>query len=86
MILEFKGKAHAGNDTLDYCQVIIQAMEVEKNQESPRMSVRYRTEKSEAPSLYTFHVAVAALLSQQSLLSIHCCCCCDPQQCQCHYL
>ena len=39
MILEFEEEVHPGNGTLDYCQMIVEAMELEKNQESPRMRV-----------------------------------------------
>ena len=39
MILEFEEEVHPGNGTLDYCQLIVEAMELEKNQESPRMRV-----------------------------------------------
>lgn len=39
IILEFKEEVHAGNNTFDFCQIIVEIMELEKTLESPWMRV-----------------------------------------------
>lgn len=66
--------------TVGCCQMIVEAMELERNQRLAEMTVLdIRIKKAVPAALHMFLLAGVAL-SSQTLLLIHSCCFCEPQQ------